>query len=64
MFSRKFHLNFKHIQTFFLQKKMSACLDNVIVLVAGVEFAVEGEFRDIAASFPRKVRAVLLAVQV
>lgn len=40
------------------------CLNNIIVLVASVEFADEGELCDIATSFPCKVLAILLAVQV
>lgn len=38
-------------------------LNNIIVFIAGVEFAREGELCDISASFPCKILAVLLAVQ-
>lgn len=39
-------------------------LNDVIMLVASIEFAGECEFRDITASSPREALAVLLGVQV
>jgi len=44
------HLNYTH-------------LNNIIMLVASIELAGECEFRDLTASSPREVLAVLLGVQ-